>query len=403
MTHSLRIPFLFLLIIFTPLVFYAQWDLVPSNTSSQLNEVHFPSDSIGYIVGENGTVLKSVDQGNSWTSLVFDSLVDLNVVHFINKDTGYVGADGLFRTYNGGIDWNTLLPDSIPIYEVYFPNDSIGYLGSFQSVYRTEDYGMNWLEVFRAEGRQNGFNAIHFPTEETGYFIGGTSANETFFRTTDNGRTFQEVTNGFISIKESVFFLNPDTGYMCGWYNGLIVRTEDGGQSWYYPANEWVHQCKDIYFLNENEGYYIDNSGGRYGIYYTSDNAKSWQQQLELVDGYLNAFAFIDDQTGIAVGAEGIIYHTSNGGFVSTDDKGKNWDFTVFPNPARDRIFIKVPQYDFKSMYLDIISSTGLIHHSTPISGNSSTIGLNDLASGIYILLLRKGQRILGRQKLIVQ
>ena len=45
------------------------WELINSNTNKNLNSVHFPTASIGYIAGNYETILKTTEGGNNWNSL----------------------------------------------------------------------------------------------------------------------------------------------------------------------------------------------------------------------------------------------------------------------------------------------------------------------------------------------
>ena len=45
------------------------WNEIPSGTNKTLNSVSFPSASVGYIVGNDSLILKTVDGGLSWNPL----------------------------------------------------------------------------------------------------------------------------------------------------------------------------------------------------------------------------------------------------------------------------------------------------------------------------------------------
>ncbi len=66
--------------------------------------VYFPSKDTGYAVGYNGTVLKSINEGASWTSQTTGITNKLNSVYFTDSYTGYtVGDNGIIlKTTNGG-------------------------------------------------------------------------------------------------------------------------------------------------------------------------------------------------------------------------------------------------------------------------------------------------------------
>jgi len=67
--------------------------------------VDFPSPSIGYTVGLNGTILKSTDSGSNWTPQMSGTTVFLASVNFVDSVTGYACGDAgtILKTTNGGI------------------------------------------------------------------------------------------------------------------------------------------------------------------------------------------------------------------------------------------------------------------------------------------------------------
>lgn len=141
-----------------------------SNTNqvslASLNDVHFVTPSIAYAVGSGGLMIKSTDGGVNWTQ-ISTPLTPLgraiNGLHFINKDTGYIGgaainttnttsindAPKVYFTRNGGNTWDSLVTpfrrrqdnatlsgfNTSEIQRIHFVNDSVGYVtGSCGSV-----------------------------------------------------------------------------------------------------------------------------------------------------------------------------------------------------------------------------------------------------------------------------
>ena len=84
----------------------AQWTKHVSGTNNRLNSVFFVGN-IGYVVGDSGTILKTIDKGDSWISQISGTPEVLESVCFINEDTGYVAGGGgiILKTIDGGINW----------------------------------------------------------------------------------------------------------------------------------------------------------------------------------------------------------------------------------------------------------------------------------------------------------
>ncbi len=93
--------------------------------------VHFPTSTVGYAVGQSGSIIKTTDAGENWKFIrngdaISTSNKSFRSVFFIDEDHGYVvGHDGLFwRTKNGGDDWETMpdLPE-VDLHDIFIRND----------------------------------------------------------------------------------------------------------------------------------------------------------------------------------------------------------------------------------------------------------------------------------------
>lgn len=93
-------------------------------------DVHFPSPQIGYIIGHAGSILKTIDGGESWTDLIkkntFSKRTAFRAVHFIDDQYGFItGEHGLlWKTTNGGENWTIgeNLPD-VEFHDIDVQND----------------------------------------------------------------------------------------------------------------------------------------------------------------------------------------------------------------------------------------------------------------------------------------
>ncbi len=93
-------------------------------------DVDFPSDQIGYIVGNAGSILKTTDGGNHWTYLqkknTYSRKTAFRAVHFMDDQNGFItGEHGLlWKTTNGGENWTIgqSLPD-IEFHDIDVLND----------------------------------------------------------------------------------------------------------------------------------------------------------------------------------------------------------------------------------------------------------------------------------------
>ena len=74
--------------------------------------VDFPAHAIGYTVGFNGYILKSTDNGNSWSYQTSGTTEFLKAVDFVDSVNGYAAGNAgtILKTTNGGV---TSVPNNI--------------------------------------------------------------------------------------------------------------------------------------------------------------------------------------------------------------------------------------------------------------------------------------------------
>ena len=88
---------------------YEQWMKLNSGTNQKINDIHFSSIDTGYAVGQQATILKTVNAGQQWISLSVPTSADLKSVYFKNNLDGFVvGQNSMLHTQDGGINWSTI-------------------------------------------------------------------------------------------------------------------------------------------------------------------------------------------------------------------------------------------------------------------------------------------------------
>jgi photosystem II stability/assembly factor-like uncharacterized protein len=325
---------------------HAQWTPRESNTTVLLRDLSFPSEQIGFAVGDSGTIVRTQDAGESWSVVHMDPEIGLFSVHFPTVETGYaVGWSFMYalvlKTVDGGSTWNTCLLDSMQLFTaVHFLNAQTGFVGGSGTILRTDDGGTSWDPV---PGITSGFevSSIHFPSPEVGYFIGGPDLANPIFKTTDGGANVQEITNGYQSIKETTWFVNDSVGYMGGWYGPMLVKTTDGGNSW-TDVNTYQDGIWEVHFTDEDNGWYTGWGGGWSYIARTSDGAATWNYVHSDSLHSFEALEMIDGSTGFAAGSHGIILKSTNAGSTGMSEVPHRPALTLYPNPASDRVWISV-------------------------------------------------------------
>lgn len=89
------------------------WSLIQNIQADYYRGIHFPSQAVGYVVGEFGTVFKTIDEGVTWqnirngNSLFADPNKRCMDIYFVTQDEGFICGPNnyLLRTQNGGKTW----------------------------------------------------------------------------------------------------------------------------------------------------------------------------------------------------------------------------------------------------------------------------------------------------------
>ncbi len=87
-------------------IYDGTWKLTPSGTTEHLKDIFFIDANTGWIVGFNGTILKSTNGGGSWLPLTSGTTADLLAVDFLNENYGFaVSNTNVLKSINGGTSW----------------------------------------------------------------------------------------------------------------------------------------------------------------------------------------------------------------------------------------------------------------------------------------------------------
>lgn len=293
----------------------SSWLAEPSGTApyTTLQDITFLNEDLGWAVGNAGTILKTVDGGDTWEYQRRESVYNLAEVWyydvmFVDSLNGWcVGGRGekfpstglLLHTSDGGRSWSAQGFDSTQcLYGVTFADTATGWA-----------VGGDW---------------------------GGSHVNAIVLRTTDGGLNWEELTGNDLPTPnklEAVTFVDALNGWVIG-SKATILRTTDGGASWEnkYEGLECDSLevdtltgdtiCVDTIFLPTPTLYAVAAIGsshcwvvGKQGaIMYTGDGGTTWNQQSSGTTEDLCAVTFIDASTGWVIGDKGIILYTDNGG-----------------------------------------------------------------------------------------
>lgn len=268
-----KLIFLFLVFIFsTDCIFSQPWTLQNSGITKKLNSVSATSTSYAWICGENGTILKTTNQGDNWINLTGNGVPSaLNLLNiFSHKEYYYytqnylryayvTGTDSLgsyiYMTSNSGLNWNKVLTvtgTGARINSIWFRDTLRGFaegepVNGRWSLWKTSNRGVNWdstglfLNGLNYTGFTNNISGKITNVNDSLLFFGANYNNSEsrIFRSTNFGKNWTLLIIGVNKPMTSIFFIRtpfgypysgPDVGLIGG--NKFLGKSTNSGNNW---------------------------------------------------------------------------------------------------------------------------------------------------------------------------
>jgi gliding motility-associated-like protein len=302
------------------------WVSIPykfvTNTGSvslaSFNDVQFVTPTTAYAVGSGGLMVKSTDGGVNWSPVTTPLTAlgkNINALHFLNKDTGYIGgaainttnttsindAPKIYITKNGGVTWDSLVTPFRPqqnnvtlsgfnqseINRLYFVNDSVGYVsGSCGSALPT--YSAILWKIEKNVVKDYSIHRSKFGISST--TLSYAPATQTF--------------KGLLGINDSLVIISSVN-------NNVVIRVKTG-------KNDSTASAAPAVFGAYERGVY------EIVIWLNSTATPFPANLVGIVAGQMQQ---------IKKGIGGKIFMTAGNSILNSTDNGTTWNFTK-PHPA---------------------------------------------------------------------
>lgn len=285
----------------------------PTPTGQDYHDLAFVDARSGWIVGEFGTILHTVDGGRHWYRQRSDANVALRAVTFIDGATGWAVGDAgtVLHTTDGGDGWTRQGPGTAAaLHGVAFADARHGWaVGEDGLILHTSDGGQTWAR--QPSGTEMGLSDIACVSADLAYAVG---ASGTLLQTTSAGDRWAPANapnlSSYADLTDVVAF---GAGRACATLGGSSVvgtTTGDYWSKWIVARSEYV-PLVGVDFCDVEHGWTV---GGEGVCYSTTDGGRSWQKQSTATNRRLRAVDFADELHGWAVGTWGTIIATADGG-----------------------------------------------------------------------------------------
>ena len=311
------------------------WRRVASGTAAPLFDVRFVDEMRGWVVGDGGTVLRTLDGGATWTPQPgFSGL--LRSIDFVDAQHGWIaGHERLYGTTDGGATWHLhpLVPPRGA--DLSFVSSTTGWLAS-KDIYRTVDGGTTW-QIQAPSSPDLEFHEVELVDELHGWALaraysdgGDVEGTSIVFHTSDSGVTWERRyahgnwQEGFTGIaaagERQAWVVGVDRGrYRLGEYKHV---TRDGVTWELVPDTTNGTALADVHFVDALVGWACGFGGS---IIHTTDGGATWTPQATpswrydsgytvAIEPSLYSIFFLDADRGWAVGDRGTILRTTHGG-----------------------------------------------------------------------------------------
>ncbi len=385
----------------------AQWTQQASGTTKNLWGVSFVTQNLGYVCGDSGTILKTINGGITWTSQNSGTSYQLAGLQFVDANTGYAmswfDTGGIIlKTVNGGTTWNKI---SLNIAGarcggMYFFTVDTGLISygdnsvSNSKILRTVNGGVSWDTVYSATaGSGSGYewlSFMHFPTRNVGY---ATVSGSKILKTTDGGKNWTLSNNISGNLWMSgVYFFNKDTGFVGGGLfpkgGGSILKTTNGGTSWQPVTNTFGTSI--MLFTSSSTGWAVGTDStwnGTKKMLKTTDGGMTWARDTTPKIS-LNSVVFPNVSIGYSVGDKGtILRYGSTIGVLA--DISSNKLTSIYPNPANDIITLHARNEIQDELEIRIYTFTGTLVKIEQWKQNIGNIDVSEFVDGIYFVEVR--------------
>jgi photosystem II stability/assembly factor-like uncharacterized protein len=383
---------------------------------SRVDDIFIINGKTGYAVCGDGWIAKSIDSGNTWSTVFQDAGIYFRSVEFINEQKGFAGGfspnqiakDIFLRTVDGGATWTDLTANLDPIAQfgicglsVADSNTIYGCGNWFKDsayIIKSTDGGNNWQTINMYQYASSLID-MYFINKDTGFVTGKTSdtlQTAVILYTTDGGihwttkfhnTDFGEYSWKIQHLTDKIYFASIED---LTTLKPSILKSVNGGMSWTkYYVDDLYYNIEGIGFIDSLRGY---TGGGYDNSYESEDGGVTWK--VTSICPLMDRVFRVSDSVMFATGDRIWKYQLGTKGYTGP---GYNTSYTIlkcYPNPVDGilTININLPRptramvtvYDNQGRLVKTIDNA-----DKPAGDYSYQLNTNNIANGTYYVLLK--------------
>jgi photosystem II stability/assembly factor-like uncharacterized protein len=270
----------------------------------------------GYVCGNNGRLLKSINGGLNWSIQNPSSTDTLVSIDFVNELTGWcAGRDFIVYTTNGGSQWYRQNVDTSivkPRFTVLKMFDSQnGLAGAYRKntidmyayIYRTSNGGVSWQFQDSAYGYR--IYSICYVNQSIVYL----SSLKNLFKSNNGGNNWTMVSYlpGGINLSK-IQFIDENNGINS--QNTGLYKTTNGGNNWTINLNYVMGLYSELNYTTNGNIFVATNKGS---IYKSTNEGTNWGNYSINIESNIYEIK-IFDENNIYLGGDGLLCKSTNGG-----------------------------------------------------------------------------------------
>jgi photosystem II stability/assembly factor-like uncharacterized protein len=294
-----------------------EWNSGNMNLNDEYSHVFLIEEVHPYYCIYHSNMTGSVTVGNpeteesQWELIESGINVPINDIFFVSEALGWCGSDmGILKTEDEGSNWN-ISSTSDDVEAIYFINSTEGWAcGNDGMILHTSNGGNTW--VSQSSGTDEKLRDIRMADENNGWAVG---RDGLLLHTTNGGQNWVFQNNPAPDDLRGIAIESASIAWVVG-SDGIIMHTVDGGESWNIQSIGTDEiELESVFFLNDQLGWACGETGA---ILKTANGGNSWVYQNSGVAVELTDIYFVDSSLGWSVGLSGTI--------LFTEDGGNNWE-----------------------------------------------------------------------------